>query len=52
MGYNKSRNGYLVQVYYRKEDGKPAKLSKRVKKFSEVAEARRELEDRVAHYQT
>ena len=51
MSYQKSRNGYLVQVYYRKEDGSQAKLSKRVKKFSEVAEARRELEDRVANYQ-
>ena len=41
MSYQKSRNGYLVQVYYRKEDGSQAKLSKRVKKYSEVAEARR-----------
>lgn len=51
MSYQKSRNGYLVQVYYRKDDGTQAKLSKRVKKYSEVAEARRELEERVKHYQ-
>ena len=50
MGYTKSRNGYLVQVYYRTEDGRQARLSKRVKKYSEVAEARRELEEKVASH--
>ena len=50
MSVKKLKTGYLVDVYYRKEDGREARLSKCVKKYSEVAEARRELENRIKNY--
>lgn len=50
MSVAKTKNGYLVQTYYTKKDGTRGRLSKRVKRYSDVARVKAELEEMAKKY--
>lgn len=50
MSVAKTKNGYLVQIYYTKEDGSKGRISRRVKRYADVPKVREELQQMSKNY--